>query len=88
VSPSICAGVPGVAARRTKLAAARRIGEVADLASIVARLAGEKVTNRLLSLADPDPRPIRKGKLRQPTEFGYVVQLAEVCETPAAAHAG
>ena len=28
---------------------------------------------------DPDARPIRKGKLRQPTEFGYVMQIAEVC---------
>ena len=44
------------------------------------RLAGEKITNRLVSMADPDARPIRKGKLRQPTEFGYVVQLAELCE--------
>jgi IS5 family transposase len=31
-------------------------------------------------MADPDARPIRKGKLRSPTEFGFVVQLAEVCE--------
>ena len=31
-------------------------------------------------MSDPDARPIRKGKLRAPTEFGYVVQLAEVCE--------
>ena len=33
-----------------------------------------------MSLADPDARPVRKGKLRSPTEFGYVIQLAEVCE--------
>jgi transposase, IS5 family len=68
-----------------KLAAARRIEELADLAGKVARqirqrLAGQKITGRLVSLADPDARPIRKGKLRQPTEFGYVIQLAEVCE--------
>ena len=31
-------------------------------------------------MADPDARPIRKGKLRQPTEFGYVIQLAELTE--------
>jgi hypothetical protein len=31
-------------------------------------------------MAGPDARPIRKGKLRQPTEFGYVFQLTEVCE--------
>ena len=34
----------------------------------------------MVSLTDPDARPIRKGKLRPPTEFGYVVQLAELCE--------
>src|SRR4029453_11349537 len=33
---------------------------------------------RLLSWADPDARPIRKGKLGKPNEFGYVAQLAEV----------
>src|SRR6185437_7903181 len=44
------------------------------------RLSGEPITDRLVSLADPDARPIRKGKLRHPTEFGYVFQLTEVCE--------
>jgi len=39
---------------------------------------GEKITDRLISLSDPDARPIRKGKLGKPTEFGYVAQLAEV----------
>ena len=29
---------------------------------------------------DPDARPIRKGKLRAPTEFGYVFQFAEITE--------
>jgi transposase, IS5 family len=70
---------------QAKLNAARRLDELADRAGKVARqirqrLAGEKITDRLVSIADPDARPIRKGKLRQPTEFGYVVQLAEVCE--------
>jgi transposase, IS5 family len=31
-----------------------------------------------VSLSDPNARPIRKGKLGTPNEFGYVVQLAEV----------
>src|SRR3954452_11711220 len=31
-------------------------------------------------MSDPDARPIRKGKLRQPTEFGTVMQIAELCE--------
>ena len=39
-------------------------------------------------MSDPDARPIRKGKLRQPTEFGTVIQIAELCETPAAERAG
>ncbi len=42
------------------------------------RLTGEPIKDRLVSLFDPDARPIRKGKLRAPTEFGYVEQLAEV----------
>jgi transposase, IS5 family len=44
------------------------------------RLAGTRVIpDRLISLADPDARPIRKGKPHKPTEFGYTVLLAE-CE--------
>lgn len=31
-----------------------------------------------MSFADPDARPIRKGKLATPTQFGYVTQLAEL----------
>lgn len=70
---------------QAKLAAAERIDELAARADKVAaqirkRTAGQKITDRLVSLADPDARPIRKGKLRAPTEFGYVVQLAELCE--------
>lgn len=42
------------------------------------RFAGEKIPDRLVSLFDPDARPVRRGKLANPTEFGYVVQLAEV----------
>jgi len=42
------------------------------------RLAGEPIKDRLVSLFDPDARPICKGKLGKQTEFGYVEQLAEV----------
>ena len=42
--------------------------------------AGLKITDRLVSIADPDARPIRKGKLGKPTEFGYVAQICEVTE--------
>lgn len=42
------------------------------------RLAGNRVIpDRLVSLADPDARPIRKGKPGRVTEFGYTVLLAE-----------
>ena len=44
------------------------------------RIAGEPIKDRIVSLHDPDARPIRKGKLGKPNEFGYVVQIAEVTE--------
>jgi transposase, IS5 family len=66
-----------------KLQAARRLEELADACQRISsqirqRSQGEKIADRLVSLADPDARPIRKGKLGKPNEFGYVVQLAEV----------
>jgi IS5 family transposase len=44
------------------------------------RVASEPIPDRLVSISDPDARPIRKGKIGKPTEFGYVSQLAEVTE--------
>jgi transposase, IS5 family len=44
------------------------------------RARGLKISDRLVSLSDPDARPIRKGKLGKPTEFGYVAQICEVTE--------
>ena len=42
------------------------------------RLAGNRsIPDRVVSLADPDARPIRKGKPRSPTQFGYTLLLAE-----------
>jgi transposase, IS5 family len=42
------------------------------------RLAGNRViADRLVSLADPDARPIGKGKPRHPTQFGDTLLLAE-----------
>jgi len=35
------------------------------------------VKDRLVSLFDPDARPIRKGNLRRPTEFGYKVVVTD-----------
>jgi IS5 family transposase len=42
------------------------------------RFAGEKIADRIVSLADPDARVIRRGKPAKANEFGYVVQFAEV----------
>ena len=42
------------------------------------RFSGERVGDRLVSFFDADARPVRRGKLGQPNEFGYVVQLTEV----------
>jgi IS5 family transposase len=48
------------------------------LAQTDQRLAGNRVIpDRLVSLADPDARPIRKGKPQHPTQFGYSLLLAE-----------
>jgi IS5 family transposase len=47
-------------------------------AQIELRLAGQPIRDRLVSLHDPDARPICKGKLSRRTEFGYVQQICEV----------
>ncbi|MGO9752049.1 MAG: hypothetical protein ACLP22_11175 [Solirubrobacteraceae bacterium] len=44
------------------------------------RLTGERITDRLVSLHDPNARPICKGKLAKKTEFGYVAQICEVTQ--------
>jgi IS5 family transposase len=41
------------------------------------RLDGGKPTNRVVSLLDPEARPIVKGKLDKPVEFGRVAQIAQ-----------
>ena len=65
--------------------AIQRLDEVIVLADRVVeqirqRFANEKIQNRLVSFADPEARPVRRGKLARPNEFGYVVQIAEVTE--------
>lgn len=66
-----------------RLSATRELERVIVLAERVTeqvrrRFAAEKIDSRLVSFFDPDARPVRRGKLAQPTEFGYVVQLAEL----------
>jgi transposase, IS5 family len=70
---------------RAKLKAAAQLEQFADRCEKVAqqiakRVAGEPIKDRIVSLFDPDARPIRKGKLGKPNEFGYVTQLTEVTE--------
>jgi IS5 family transposase len=68
---------------QAKLKAAKALEELADRCEKVAgqikqRIAGVPIKDRLVSLWDPDARPIRKGKLGKPNEFGYVDQLCEI----------
>ncbi len=70
---------------QAKLKAAAKLEELADRCEKVAsqinqRVKGQAIKDRIVSLADPDARPIRKGKLGKPNEFGYVTQLTEVTE--------
>ena len=63
-----------------------RLSTIVELATKVIeqigkRVRGEPIGNRLVSFADPDARPIRKGKMATPTEFGYVSQLAELTDS-------
>jgi len=53
----------------------RRVAEQIRL-----RLAGEPISDRLVSLHDTDARPICKGKLAKRTEFGYVHQVCEITQ--------
>lgn len=70
---------------QTKLRAAGQLEQLAGRCRRVAeqidrRVRNLKITDRLVSIADPDARPIRKGKLGKPTEFGYIAQITEVTE--------
>jgi IS5 family transposase len=44
------------------------------------RMRGERIGVRLVSIFDAEARPIRKGKLGKPNEFGFVTQICEVTE--------
>jgi IS5 family transposase len=54
---------------------AERVAEQIEL-----RMRGERISDRLVSIFDADARPIRKGKLGKPNEFGFVAQICEVTE--------
>lgn len=64
-------------------AAREHLGGLVELAGRIVdqighRVRGEPISDRLVSFADPDARPIRKGKLANPTQFGYISQFAEL----------
>ena len=70
---------------QAKLRTASQLEELAERCRRVAwqidrRARNLKISDRLVSISDPDARPIRKGKLGKPTEFGYVAQICEVTE--------
>ncbi len=76
----------GLACRPGDGRLARLVGELAEtiaatgrlLAQTDQRLWGNRVIpDRLVSLSDPDARPIRKGKPQHPTQFGYTLLVAE-----------
>jgi IS5 family transposase len=72
-SVSAKARAQAIAALAEIIASARKV-----IDQVAQRFAGDKITSRLVCLFDTDARPIRRGKLDRPNEFGYVVQLAEV----------
>ena len=79
--------VPKAISGRVRGRLRRALGELAVIiertAQVVAqarsRLAGQTPdgATRLVSLHDPDARPIRKGHIDKPVEFGYKAQVAD-----------
>jgi IS5 family transposase len=71
---------------RARGRAARAIAELEEMigrsAKVIEQIrkrnAGEKIIDRLVSMHDPDARPIRKGKKANPNQFGHVVQYTEL----------
>lgn len=70
------------AARRTIERLETLVGQATRVIDQIARrVRGEPIPDRLVSFADPDARPVRRGKIATPTQFGYVSQLAELTES-------
>lgn len=67
---------------------ATELGQVRRLIDQTAiRLSGQRtIPDRMISLADPDARPIRRGKPGRPTEFGYKASVADTPEGFVASH--
>jgi transposase, IS5 family len=72
--------------RRSRRRVTRAVAELEEMIALSGtmveqirqRFAGEKIVNRLVSLFDPDARPIRKGKKTNPNQFGFTTQYAEL----------
>jgi IS5 family transposase len=79
--------LPRAISGRVRGRLARALGELAVtierthtiVAQTRSRLAGQLPASatRLVSLHDPDARPIRKGRIDRPVEFGYKAQVAD-----------
>lgn len=72
-------------AKKGRAQAARLADEIHRARRVIGqtarRLAGETtIPDRVVSLADLDARPIRRGKPQKPTEFGYKVSVADSAE--------
>ncbi len=62
-----------------------RVGRI--LAQTATRLGGQRtIPDRVIALADPDARPIRRGKPSRPTEFGSQASVADTPEGFVASH--
>ncbi|MGH8918334.1 MAG: transposase, partial [Actinomycetes bacterium] len=74
-------GVQGSGQTRRALTEIDRVAGLLEavVAQTRTRLAGEVPdgATRVVSLHDPDARPIRKGRLGRPVEFGYKAQVAD-----------
>ena len=81
------AGSKDAAAGRRRGRLARAVNDLTELLEATRRIAGQtrqRITGvtpdgatRLVSLHDPDARPIAKGRLGKPVEFGHKAQLAD-----------
>jgi transposase, IS5 family len=76
---------PGPRATRRQHAIVERLDQTAQRVAKVAAQTRQRVVDgevpdgasRIVSLHDPDARPIRKGRLGRPVEFGYKAQLVD-----------
>lgn len=81
------AGIPDAAAGRRRGRLVRAVNDLTDLIAATRRIAAQTRermagtipdgATRLVSLHDPDARPIAKGRLGKPVEFGHKAQVCD-----------